>query len=235
LEQFNYFREIEGAFVRRRGRNLLLSPVDWALIESWEQKGVPLRIVLSTIDEVFDHVDSDPAKAASIRSLSYCKDAVEARYRTWREGNVGEDSGEVEPVPQEVFDHGESESESGSVDPDAGHLARALGVLEKVMPLLEGAALEAADAARKHLSAAVGTAGASAERLLDEADNLIDDVLVSSLTEAELEIARESAKKQVVAGGPPAGAGERSQASDMLLRKRLRDDSGVPLLGLFRL
>ena len=43
MNYFNYFSEIEELFIRRRGRNLLLSPLDWALIESWQEREVPLQ------------------------------------------------------------------------------------------------------------------------------------------------------------------------------------------------
>ena len=43
---FNYFTEIEEHFQRRRGTTLLLSTLDWALIETWKDAGIPLEAVL---------------------------------------------------------------------------------------------------------------------------------------------------------------------------------------------
>ena len=43
---FNYFTEIEEHYLRRRGTHLLLSTLDWALIETWKSAGVPLEAVL---------------------------------------------------------------------------------------------------------------------------------------------------------------------------------------------
>ena len=44
---FNYFTEIEEHFQRARGTGLfLLSPLDWALIESWKNSGIPVEAVL---------------------------------------------------------------------------------------------------------------------------------------------------------------------------------------------
>jgi len=43
---FNYFTEIEEHFQRRRGTLLLLSPLDWALMETWKDAGIPLEAVL---------------------------------------------------------------------------------------------------------------------------------------------------------------------------------------------
>ena len=40
---FNYFTEIEERYQRRRGAGLLLSTLDWALIETWKDAGIPLE------------------------------------------------------------------------------------------------------------------------------------------------------------------------------------------------
>src|SRR4029077_1142972 len=55
LNYFNYFTEIEEHFQRARGTSLfLLSPLDWALVESWKNSGVPLEAVLRGIDAAFE-------------------------------------------------------------------------------------------------------------------------------------------------------------------------------------
>ena len=33
---FNYFTEIEEYFWRKRGAHLLVSPLDWAILETWQ-------------------------------------------------------------------------------------------------------------------------------------------------------------------------------------------------------
>src|SRR5215470_9755460 len=59
---FNYFTEIEEHFQRRRGTTLLLSTLDWALIEMWKDAGIPLEAVLRGIDAAFDKYDQRPSK-----------------------------------------------------------------------------------------------------------------------------------------------------------------------------
>ena len=55
VNYFNYFTEIEEHFQRARGTSLfLLSPLDWALIETWKNAGVPLEAVLRGIDAAFE-------------------------------------------------------------------------------------------------------------------------------------------------------------------------------------
>jgi hypothetical protein len=48
MNYYNYFTEVENEFVRRRGKHMLVSPLDWSLIETWKQRGVPLRIAQAT-------------------------------------------------------------------------------------------------------------------------------------------------------------------------------------------
>jgi len=77
LNYFNYFTEIEEHFQRARGTGLfLLSPLDWALIESWKSAGVPLEAVLRGIDAAFDKWRSRKSKTQKVNSLAFCTQAV---------------------------------------------------------------------------------------------------------------------------------------------------------------
>ncbi len=78
---FNYFTEIEEHFQRARGTSLfLLSPLDWALIESWKNSGIPLEAVLRGIDGAFEKWRSKPARARTqtVNSVAYCAQAIAA-------------------------------------------------------------------------------------------------------------------------------------------------------------
>lgn len=86
---FNYFTEIEEHYQRRRGTFLLLSTLDWALIETWKNAGVPLEAVLRGIDEAFDKYDRRPSKSKKVNSLAYCSQAVLAAAEDMKEATVG--------------------------------------------------------------------------------------------------------------------------------------------------
>jgi hypothetical protein len=74
---FNYFTEIEEHFQRARGTSLfLLSPLDWALIETWKNSGVPLEAVLRGIDAAFEKWRAKRSRAQMVNSLAYCAQAV---------------------------------------------------------------------------------------------------------------------------------------------------------------
>jgi hypothetical protein len=86
---FNYFTEVEERFLRRRGGGLLLSTLDWALIETWKEAGVPLEAVLKGIDAAFDRYDERPSKTRKVNSLAYCAQEVLAAAEDIKEGTVG--------------------------------------------------------------------------------------------------------------------------------------------------
>ena len=73
---FNYFTEIEEHFQKRRGTTLLLSTLDWALIESWKEAGIPLEAVLRGIDAAFDRYDRRSSRTRKVNSLAFCSQEV---------------------------------------------------------------------------------------------------------------------------------------------------------------
>jgi hypothetical protein len=74
---FNYFTEIEDHFQRARGTSLfLLSPLDWALVESWKNAEVPLEAVMRGIDAAFEKWRSRKVKTQMVNSLAFCAQAV---------------------------------------------------------------------------------------------------------------------------------------------------------------
>ena len=88
---FNYFTEIEERFQQRRGSLLLLSTLDWALIETWREAGVPLEAVLRGIDATFDKREQSKAggRARRVNGLAWCAQSVMEAAETIREASVG--------------------------------------------------------------------------------------------------------------------------------------------------
>jgi hypothetical protein len=77
LNYFNYFTEIEEYFWRKRGAHLLVSPLDWAIVETWQRAGIPLDAVLRGIDTAFESYQRSRRGAGRpLKSLAYCVDAV---------------------------------------------------------------------------------------------------------------------------------------------------------------
>ena len=85
---FNYFTEIEEHFQRRRGR-IQVSPLDWALIETWKDARIPLEAVLRGIDAALDKYEQRPSKSQKVNSLAYCAQAVLVAAEEMKEAAVG--------------------------------------------------------------------------------------------------------------------------------------------------
>jgi hypothetical protein len=88
---FNYFTEIEEYFWRKRGAHLLVSPLDWAIVETWQKAGIPLAAVLKGIDRAFESWSRSRRAAGGrqLKSLAYCVDAVLDAAAEAQEAAVG--------------------------------------------------------------------------------------------------------------------------------------------------
>ena len=91
LNYFNYFTEIEEYFWQKRGAHLLVSPLDWAIVETWQKAGIPLSAVLKGIDRAFESYARSKRAAGGrqLKSLSYCVDAVLEAAEEEKETSAG--------------------------------------------------------------------------------------------------------------------------------------------------
>jgi len=104
---FNYFTEIEEYFWKKRGSHLLVSPLDWAIMETWQKAGVSLEAVFKGIDRAFESYGRSRRGAGkALKSLAYCTDAVLEAAEESQEAAAGKaDSAtnqkKAEPFPRE--------------------------------------------------------------------------------------------------------------------------------------
>jgi hypothetical protein len=236
LNYFSYFSEIEDTFIRRRGKHLLLSPMDWALIESWKERGVPLHVALRGIEHAFDSHESKKRKR-SVKTLLYCQEEVEAQYTEWLESRVG--------GHEEAQKDGEAESKSPFPrDVVLAHLARSRGELAKLCKerlhrsedeLSE--ALSRATALVDEIEKDYATAAQPDVRKLEDSltgiERLLDDAIRKAVAENELETANREIAAQLNPYKRQMDKAAFEQTRENLLRKRLRDHYGVPRLSLF--
>jgi hypothetical protein len=76
--EVDYYREIERAFVERRGDPLFISNADWVYLSKLAKKGVPRRVVLRGITDAFDAHAHSFARKQKIRSLKFCEPQIDA-------------------------------------------------------------------------------------------------------------------------------------------------------------
>ena len=219
MNYYNYFTEIEDTFVRRRGKHLFLSPLDWALIDGWKERGIPLHIVIRAIESVFDVFDRQPAGTRTIKSLFYCREEIESQYLEWLNSRVGAtESEETTQFPRDQIERhiDDAINKLRNVDQDAlaEDLSRAVARLEELRANLT-CDTESID----------GTLG-DIEQVLDRA--LLTNLDKPSLKKVEKEIASEL--RPYKAEMEPETY---RNTSELMVLKRLREDAGIPRLGLF--
>jgi hypothetical protein len=231
LNYFNYFTEIEDAFVRRRGKHLFLSPLDWALMETWKQQGVPLHIVLRGVERSFDSYESRPRKR-SVKSLLYCQEEVEAQYEEWLEARVGasdhNDGVDSDKTPfsataiSEHLQRSQSElvrlSQSRKEDDLSEALARAAARLQEIYDdVTQNAVLDT-----RRL-----------EDSLTGLERMLNDAMLAVVNSTELDALKSGVKDQLKPYRNQMEAAVYNQTFDNLLLKRLREQFAVPRLSLF--
>ena len=109
MNYFNYFTEIETRFQQRRGSILMLSTLDWALIETWREAGIPLEAVLRGIDSAFDKHESQRLRLGTrrqrkVNGLAWCAQAVMEVVEQAREAAIGAAPAASEPR-ESGFEH----------------------------------------------------------------------------------------------------------------------------------
>lgn len=228
MNYFNYFTEIEEHFQRRRGTLLLLSTLDWALIETWKEAGVPLEAVLRGIDAAFDAYDRKPRKTRKVNSLAFCSQEVLAAAEDMKEAAVGSK-------------RAAAERETGLAVADvSAYLARNASLLRAAK--VEGLpARVVTDAAESLLSLANDLKESTSKRLhledverrLTVLEDKIQAALMSSTPERELIAIRADADRQIAAYRGKMNAAQIDQLQKQFLNKRLLERYSLPRLSLF--
>jgi len=238
---FNYFTEIEERFQQRRGSILLLSTLDWALIETWREAGVPLDAVLRGIDAAFDKYEQRQKKGRMrrINGLAWCAQAVMEAAEELREASTGTAS--VTAVG----------SGSGfEADRVALHLEAAATALA-VSPVASDACRDtssrlrelAADArsAPANSTASEGTASASKpsadleslERVLTVLEEKLFAALTAAAPEELLVALKAHAERELAPYRSRMGAVQLRQVERQFVQKQLLAHYNLPRLSLF--
>lgn len=83
----SYWEEIERYFAKKRGNALILSPKDWPLVTSWQERGIPLEIIYQGIDKAFTRLEEKQktSQRQTIQTLTYCQYDIEELWKAWKE------------------------------------------------------------------------------------------------------------------------------------------------------
>jgi hypothetical protein len=225
---FNYFTEIEQRFQQRRGTLLLLSTLDWSLIEIWRDSGVPLEAVLRGIDAAFDKYDARKSRTnlRRINGLAWCAQEVMAAVEDMKEASTGT----VKPSASDPAPGFEQQR-------IAMHLAGCAEQL-RTAKLSSVAAQTASDTATR-LDEMAQQVQAEAPDLEDLERNLtvleekLLTTLVATASEKELIFLREQSALELAPYRRRLQAVQIRQIEQQFLHKRLLEQHKLPRFSLF--
>ena len=228
---FNYFTEIEERFLSRRGGGLLLSTLDWALIETWKDAGIPLEAALRGIDEAFDRYEQRPSKTKKVNSLAYCSQLVLSAAEDMKEAAVGA-TGEA-PAKSRGGQGFEAETV-------AAFLRRNAELLEGArLPQAGGVAALAQETAKtlRELSEGIGNKNTvrleDLERHLTVMEEKLLALLLACTSDQEVVAVRAEADRDLIPYRSKMSAAQIDQLQRQYAHKRLLDKYHLPRLSLF--
>lgn len=228
---FNYFTEIEEHFQRRRGTGLLLNTLDWALIETWKDAGIPLEAVLHGIDDAFDRYDARPSKTRKVNSLAYCAQEVLATAEEMKEAAAGSAPAAPEAASAKSDTGFENANVAGFLVSNADLLARA-----SVPATVQQLATETAKNLREiadSLRNAPGTRLEDLERRLTVMEEKIMAALLASSSDDELVAIRAQADRELAPYRRKMPGAQIDQLQKQYVNKRLLERHNLPRLSLF--
>jgi hypothetical protein len=227
---FNYFTEIEEHFQRRRGGILLLSTLDWALIETWKDAGIPLEAVLRGIDSAFDKYEKRPT-VRKVNGLAYCSQEVLAAAEEMKEAAVGSSDSEKKA------DRGFQAAEI------AGFFLKNADMLEAAkLPQrsgVSGQSLAQESAARLREMAADLSSQKTLPRLEDLERRLtvleekLFAVLLAATPDEDIVTVRAEADRELAPYRRKMPGAQIDQLQKQYVHKRLLEKYGLPRLSLF--
>ena len=223
LNYFNYFTEIEETFIRRRAKNLFLSPLDWALMETWQEQGIPLHVVIRAVEQVFDNFDKNPGPR-TIKGLMFCREEVEAQYEEWLKAQAGK-SVEDDAAATATF----------SVSEIRDHLH---GLVAALTMNNSPAISEDIDRACVRLTEIADNTNDNLEQIdlsLKDVESLLDEALLSKSDKTIFDTVKKEIDKELRPYRSTMPAESYNNTHRLMLLKRLREEENIPRLSLFYL
>jgi hypothetical protein len=225
---FNYYTEIEEHFCKRRGTLLTVSTLDWALMTTWKEAGIPLEAVLRGIDEAFEKYERRPSKTQKINGLAYCAQAVLMAAEEMKEAAVGA------PPEKAGSDPGLQQEEIARYFLGNAQKLRQVQSATAVQLVAEECAVTLTDLAST-LATATNLRLEDLERRLTVMEEKLLAALTMTTPENELFILRTEADREIAPYRSKMPGVQIEQLQKQFIHKRLFEKTKIPRLSLFYL
>jgi hypothetical protein len=222
MNYYNYFTEIEETSIRRRARNLFLSPIDWALMETWQERGIPLHIAIRAIEHVFDGFDKNPGPR-TIKGLMFCREEVEAQYEEWVKSQAGKND-ETKTI------------ETGfSVDEIGEHIDGLIAALRMNTNADLSDDIERACVRLAEIRANLTANMEQLDKSLSDVEDLLEDALLKKSDRGRYTLIEKEIATQMKPYKSSMDKPAYETTSRLMILKRLREEENIPRLSLFYL
>jgi len=233
---FNYFTEIEEYFWKKRGAHLLVSPLDWAIMEAWQNAGVPLEAVLKGIDSAFESYQRSKRGASKpLKSLAYCTDAVLQAAEEQQDAATGKAPKNASAAASEPFSRDELKEYFAK---NAARLKEAAAnkfALQAALGKRLGEIASAVEASATLLHSPGTLDLEDLERRLTILDDKVHALLTSGAPEELLLNIRREVDGQLSLYRRKMKAEQLAMVEKQYVQKRLLEEFGLPRLSLFYL
>ncbi|HET9698727.1 MAG TPA: hypothetical protein VFP40_17780 [Terriglobales bacterium] len=224
---FNYFTEIEEHFQRRRGSILLMNTLDWALMETWKDAGIPLEAVIRGIDVTFDKWDERPSKTRKVNGLGFCTQEVLAAAEEMKEAAAGTSAPAADPKTTR-----ESGFENEKI---ATFLRKNADALDKTaIPQAKTMASDLRELAASLASQATPKLE-DVERRLTMMEEKLVAAMMANAKDADLVTIRAEADRELAPYRRKMPAAQIDHLQRQYMQKKLLERAGIPRLSLFYL
>ncbi len=235
---FNYFTEIEEYFWQKRGAHLLVSPLDWAIVETWQKAGIPLPAVLKGIDRAFESYARSRRAAGGrqLKSLAYCVDAVLDAAEEEKETAAG--AGPSTAKKRDATGSFSREELSAFFSRNMERISAGVAALRATQPEL-AARVDETRSRLAEMLPLIDTPGALDLEDLERRLTVVEEKLTAALTanapeEFLVEVRREM-DRQLAPYRRKMTSAQLSQLERQYVQKRLWERYNLPRLSLFYL
>jgi hypothetical protein len=231
---FNYFTEIEEHFQRRWGAPLLLSTLDWTLMETWKDAGIPLEAVLRGIDTTFEHHEQRPSrKTRKTNGLGFCVQEILTAAEQMKEAAVGVASPDSQSHSPSGFQTSEISAflRRNAELLDAAKLPKAKGI--DATPLVRETANTLRETAADLEASNTPPRLEDLERRLTVAEEKLLAILLAATPDEQIVTVRAEADRELAPYRRKMPSAQIEQLLKQYVHKRLLEKYGLPRLSLF--
>lgn len=194
------------------------------MMETWQERGIPLHIVLRGIESVFDQFDKNP-RPRTIKSLLFCREEIEAQFAEWTTSQIGKSDGSETTEQNPLLNRAAVED----------HIISVISKLRLINALSIGEDVERAISRLEELASNISDDPEMTDKSLSDVENFLDQSLLSKTEKTHLK----QIEKEIAGQLRSYKAEMEKEAYDktfrLMLLKRLREDLGIPRMSLFYL